>query len=332
MDFSVLIPTYLNGQTIVATIESVLAQRHRPREILVLLDGIADDTPQRLAPYRDHLTLITQANRGVAQARNRLVAEARGHVLAFLDADDLWHPDYLQAQADALAANAHAVASYSGHHEFTDRVPAWSEMGAMRPVEHLTPRTFFQRLNTTSAEFGSMSYCCVRRSIMARLGPEPFSGDLCGPEDCYLHYQLALQGPVTFQPAPRVAYRLRQGSLSDDRVRVLRDWTRVFDRLEDAFARDRDPGLRGDFRRFQAQKRREYAQVLLGVGAIEPAREELRQSRRDCRSPLSLAKSTALLALSHLPRLLQPRWPEAVRKVPPPREAGALSTPIIFSR
>lgn len=323
MTISVLIPTFGNAATIAETVESVLAQQRRADEIIVLLDGVTDDTPHRLAPFRRWITIRAQANGGVARARNRLVAEARGDLLAFLDADDIWHPDYLLAQESALWAAPDAVASYCGHREFRGEVPAWPEAVQACPLERLAPRDFFRRLNTTSAEFGSMSYCCVRRRVMVRLGAEPFSRDLCGPEDCYLHYQLALQGPVVFQPAALVAYRLRDGSLSDDRVRVLRDWTHVFARLEEAFEHSPDRGLRADFHRFYAQKRREYAQVLLGLGHSGAARVELRQSLRHCLTPPSQAKSLALLGASLLPRAMQPRWPEAVRKLPPPSAVDA---------
>jgi polysaccharide pyruvyl transferase WcaK-like protein len=162
-----------------------------------------------------------------------------------------------------------------------------------------------------------MSFCCVRKTTLARLGAEPFSRDLCGPEDCFLHYQLALQGPIVFQRTPLVAYRLRRGSLSEDRTRVLSDWTRVFVRLAGQFQHAPDRGLRADFRRFHAQKRREYAQVLLGLGATHEARHELRQSLRNCRSARSQAKSLALLAASLLPAPWQPRWPRAVRSAGP---------------
>lgn len=332
MNISVLIPTFGNAATIVATVESVLAQQRPAEEIIVLLDGIADDTPYRLAPYRQRITVITQPNAGVARARNRLAAEAHGEVLAFLDADDVWHPNYLAAQEAALRTTPDAVASYSGHLEFADELPPPPAAIEPEAVERLTPRAFFRRLNITSADFGSMSYCCVRRAAMAQLGPEPFSADLSGPEDCYLHYQLALQGPIAFQPAPLVAYRLRHGSLSEDRARVLRDWTEVFARLAPQFQRAPEAGLRTDFRRFYAQKRREYAQVLLGLGDTAAARSQLRGSLQHCFSPASQAKSLALLAASYLPAALQPRWPRARRTLPARSENTPIAPPPVFSR
>lgn len=332
MKISVLIPTFGNADTIVATVESALAQQRPPDEIIVLLDGVADDTPRRLDPFRGRISVLSQPNAGVARARNRLVVAAHGDVLAFLDADDVWHPDYLLAQESALRTLPDAVAAYCGHREFTEDPPPRPAAIEAGPVELLTPRTFFRRLNITSADFGSMSYCCVRRPVMTRLGADPFSCDLSGPEDCYLHYQLALQGPIAFQPAALVAYRLRHGSLSEDRARVLRDWTEVFARLEDQFRRSPDPWLRADFRRFYAQKRREYAQVLLGLGATGAARRELRRSLRSCFSPSSQAKSLALLGASYLPAAWQPRWPRAVRTLPPARKSATLSSPPVLSR
>jgi glycosyltransferase involved in cell wall biosynthesis len=143
MKISVLIPTYRNADTVVATVESVLAQRRTPHEIIVLLDGVADDTPHLLAPYADRIRIVQQENAGVAQARNRLVAEARGEMLAFLDADDLWHPDTLLAQEMALRMAPTAGAAYCGHVEFTSTPPPWPATLDAQPVELLGPREFF---------------------------------------------------------------------------------------------------------------------------------------------------------------------------------------------
>ncbi len=101
---SVVIPTFNRRDMLLEAVESVLAQSWRDFELLVVDDGSTDGTAAALAPYLDRITLVTQGNRGVSAARNRGVAASRGELIAFLDSDDLWHPEKLAVQVNYLAA------------------------------------------------------------------------------------------------------------------------------------------------------------------------------------------------------------------------------------
>jgi glycosyltransferase involved in cell wall biosynthesis len=102
MDVSVVIPSYNSADLIVDAIESVIAQTHPPAEILVVDDGSTDGTGERLRAYSGVIRYLRQENRGVSAARNRGVEKARCSHVAFLDADDVWHPRKLELQASAL--------------------------------------------------------------------------------------------------------------------------------------------------------------------------------------------------------------------------------------
>ena len=97
MKFSVVIPLYNKEHYIEKAIESVLAQTDQNYEILVVNDGSTDrslETAQKYASDRVHI--IDQPNQGVSVARNTGILNASGEYIAFLDADDAWHPDYLK--------------------------------------------------------------------------------------------------------------------------------------------------------------------------------------------------------------------------------------------
>src|SRR4051794_25124057 len=98
MKFSVLMPAYNAADTIDQALQSVFAQTVRPHEILVVDDGSTDATGAIIARYRQRVQYFQQANAGVAAARNALCARAGGDVIAYLDADDSWHPRYLEIQ------------------------------------------------------------------------------------------------------------------------------------------------------------------------------------------------------------------------------------------
>jgi len=95
MRISVVIPTYNACRRLQATIESVLGQTMPPLEIIIVDDGSTDDTRGVSADFGDAITYRAVENGGQQRARNIGVAQANGDWIAFLDHDDLWHPDYL---------------------------------------------------------------------------------------------------------------------------------------------------------------------------------------------------------------------------------------------
>jgi len=102
---SAIIPAYNSGTALIEAVESVLAQTYPNIEIIVVDDGSSDDTEAAMKQYHDRLTYIRQPNRGSAAARNRGIENARGELLAFLDADDTWRPEKIQLQVDYLQAH-----------------------------------------------------------------------------------------------------------------------------------------------------------------------------------------------------------------------------------
>jgi glycosyltransferase involved in cell wall biosynthesis len=97
---SVMIGAYNAAAYLPDAIESVLAQSYRPLELIVVDDGSEDETRSIAEGYGDRLRCVSQANGGMAAARNRAVTEAGGQFFAFLDADDRFRPDKIARQID----------------------------------------------------------------------------------------------------------------------------------------------------------------------------------------------------------------------------------------
>lgn len=111
---SVVIPCHNAERWIAATLRSVLAQQIDGLEIVVVDDGSVDRSAELVAYEFPEVTLIRQTNAGVASARNRGIAQAHGQWVAFVDADDIWLPGKLHAQADLLATRPDARMVYTG--------------------------------------------------------------------------------------------------------------------------------------------------------------------------------------------------------------------------
>jgi hypothetical protein len=95
--FSVVIAAYEAAATIHEAVESALAQTTPPLEVIVTDDGSTDDPAAALADLRDRVTLLRQANAGEGAAKNRAAEAASGDFVVFLDADDVFLPERLEA-------------------------------------------------------------------------------------------------------------------------------------------------------------------------------------------------------------------------------------------
>ena len=99
-----IVPVYNGERYLRETLDSMLAQTYQPLEVIVVDDGSTDGTPKVVAGYGDRVRYIYQENSGPAIARNRGIDAARGEFIAFLDADDLWHPEKLMRQMTRFEA------------------------------------------------------------------------------------------------------------------------------------------------------------------------------------------------------------------------------------
>ena len=100
---SVIMPTHNHGTFLADAIDSVRKQTLEDFELIVIDDGSTDRTPEILATITDErVRCFRTANRGKSAARNFGLENARGKYLAFLDSDDLYHPEKLQSQVTVL--------------------------------------------------------------------------------------------------------------------------------------------------------------------------------------------------------------------------------------
>ena len=95
--FSIIIPLYNKAEYIVETIKSVLNQSFTDFEVIIVDDASTDGSLHLAEKIKDsRIRIFTKANEGVSAARNFGISKATRPILAFLDADDKWEPDYLK--------------------------------------------------------------------------------------------------------------------------------------------------------------------------------------------------------------------------------------------
>jgi glycosyltransferase involved in cell wall biosynthesis len=112
VEVSVIIPAYNAAEYIGETLDSVFAQTFTSYEVIVINDGSPDTEALEkvLKRYPANLRYLKQENQGAAAARNAGLRAAAGEFVAFLDADDIWFPHFLERQMALLkSANADFV-------------------------------------------------------------------------------------------------------------------------------------------------------------------------------------------------------------------------------
>jgi glycosyltransferase involved in cell wall biosynthesis len=204
---SAIIAVY-NGEGCVArAIDSVLAQQFESFEVIVVDDASRDATPRVLAGYGDRIRVIRRKrNRGLAAARNYGVDHARGHFVAFLDADDVWLPGRLAKTIEALQTHPTTTMAFS------DVVPVDNKGLALAPT-YLHPGMARPPLMEDLLEEGWWpilpSSVTIRRWVFDRVGgfAEEYK-NAAGFEDTELWFLLRELGDFAFVPEPLVNYRL----------------------------------------------------------------------------------------------------------------------------
>jgi len=107
---SVIIPTFNRAVKTARAITSVLYQRFKEYEIIVVDDGSGDETERALHPFKNRIRCVAHtANRGVSAARNTGIEASTAPLIAFLDSDDYWLPDKLSIQTAFFKKNPDAM-------------------------------------------------------------------------------------------------------------------------------------------------------------------------------------------------------------------------------
>lgn len=221
MKISVVLPAYNAEKTIARAIRSCQMQSEKALEIIVVLDACTDGTASLVRKCFPEVRLIgLKENRGPSYARNVGMGTAKGDWVAFLDADDEWHPDKLKILSGCLARQPEIRTII---HSFT--LPG----GTMRPDLPEMPLQrpdFFLLLLKNQAQG---SCICLKRSE-GFLFNESFR--FC--EDHELVVRLAWNGAVVYLPCTLTKLgreQLSQGGLSGNRWAMRKGELKIYARL-----------------------------------------------------------------------------------------------------
>jgi glycosyltransferase involved in cell wall biosynthesis len=215
-------PVFNGARYVGAAIESVLAQSLPDWELVVVDDGSTDGTAAALRPYAAdaRVTVLAQENRGLARARNRGLSVPAAELVAFLDADDLWTEDHLEAMVGALRSTPDAVLAFAGW-QYVDADGALLPQAVM-PF-HADPAEARRELPWRNA--------IVPSAVVARLeavrGVGGFDPRLRACEDWDLWIRLLDAGPFVAVARVSTRYRVHPASMTEDGEAIERERLQV---------------------------------------------------------------------------------------------------------
>ena len=225
---SVIMPAFNVASYISGAIKSLLSQSYTGYEIIVVNDGSPDTAilEESLRPYADQIIYAVQDHAGVAAARNTALRLARASVVAQLDPDDEWVPDFLEAMLSILKRSPELDLVYSNSIIFGGSVLDGNETMQLTPS---SGEVTFERL--ISQKCTVLSSLIGKKEIFFRAGC--FDESLRASEDFDMWLRIVkVGGRIDYHRQPLARYRRRPDSLSADNVMMCRSILKVLSKTE----------------------------------------------------------------------------------------------------
>ena len=240
---SVIIPTYNRADYLAEALRSVLGQTRKPFEVIVVDDGSEDHTTQVVRAFEPDVRFFRQDHAGVSAARNLGLDAARGDVIAWLDADDLWEPDFLETMISRLAEDRKLDGVYSG----------WAHIDAagnsLPQSSHRVVPPADLYLALTEGNFLATPAIVVRKRCFEVVGSFDTQLGICEDYDMWL--RLAKDFTIAGLPAPLVRIRVHDGNTVQD--------TAAFSRYRLALVQKHYGSLDGSPSKWTEEKKRAVA-------------------------------------------------------------------------
>lgn len=228
----VVVPMHNAQDTIAETLDSICRQTHTALDIVVVDDGSADRSNlivAEMARGDPRIRLVHQTNAGVAAARNRGAGETDADILAFIDADDIWAPEKIAAQLDALRQCGEPALVYCWFAQIDASSRAYPVY-----VNRLIEGEVLAEICRNNF-VGNGSSLLVPREVFERVGgfdPSLHANRAQGCEDLLFCASAAQLYPFRVVPRYLLGYRITHRNMSSDTARMLRSFDLVATRIK----------------------------------------------------------------------------------------------------
>jgi glycosyltransferase involved in cell wall biosynthesis len=280
---SAIVNTFNYGRFVEEAVESVLAQDYPVErlDIIVVDDGSTDDTPKRIERFGNRIRYFRLPHRGQAAALNFGIGEARGQIVAFLDADDVWLPQKIRRVVQAVQATPDVGLVY---HAFE----VWRMDGRPEPQQDFQALSGFlpaDERKLLAFDGQATSGQAFRIEVLREMLPLP-EEFVIGCSDGFLAYSSIFEWPAVAIAEALTRYRIHGENLfsferpNADKMRVkLMTWQALM-REHRAWLerRGHDLNSRGTT---AFLRRQELAERLMRFALSDPGRWEFFQFQRE---------------------------------------------------
>ncbi len=214
-----IVPVYNGERYLAETLNSILAQTHQPLQVIVVDDGSTDGSATVAAGFGSRVRYCWQENAGEAAARNRGLGMAQTEFVAFIDADDLWHPEKLTRQIARFQEKPEIDLCFTCFENFW--IP---ELAAEEQRYRGFPLSQPQSAWSTSTVL-------ARRSIFARFGNFVDDGSLTAGSESMIWFLRAQEQGALIKVLPEVLMYRRMHPANCSRMNpleaffpILKEW------------------------------------------------------------------------------------------------------------
>jgi glycosyltransferase involved in cell wall biosynthesis len=304
---SVIIPLFNKEKEISRSLRSVLSQSVKDIEIIVVDDGSVDKGREMALTFNDpRIRLICQENSGVSAARNRGISEAGSDLVAFLDADDEWRPNFLEtvlSLSERFPKSSVFATSYTYRYNDDNNRTA-----IIRGLEddscEFILRDYFRVASQSDPPLNSSTVAAKKSAIKAIGG---FPAGINIGEDLLTWARLAVRYEIAYCRAPLVVFWAplknedREQIIPDSPDRVAMGLVKLMEEVR--------PENEAGLRQYIALWHRMRASVYLKFNMTAESRREIEYSTGYAGRSLRLL---ILLLLSYLPGEMPARLQNAL--------------------
>ena len=210
---SVIIPNHNYSEYIQESIQSVLNQTYTNVELIIVDDGSTDDSINTIQRFEGRVQLIKQSQAGVSSARNTGFKAAKGELICFLDADDVWLPEKLEVQVQRFLDESIGLV-YSSIFNCDEALRIVSEQQALYRGKC---SDLYLKKPTSAIVLLGCSNAMIKRSLMYQVGG--FNTTLNTSADWDFFRRISSIALIDFDLTPQVLYRRHAGSMSTSNLR-----------------------------------------------------------------------------------------------------------------